>query len=142
MKPFFCAALAALSVTGLPALSADLAEMTGIWRTVRHGALGEILDCGNQTPCGRLSWIDPAQSQGNTQDIRNRNPRLRDRPLIGVPVLYGFAPTNGGWEAGQLYNPDDGKTFDARMTLLSRDELQVTGCIGPLCRSQIWTRVK
>ena len=34
-----------------------------------------------------------------------------------------------------------GKTFAARMRLKSPNELRVTGCFGPVCRSNIWRRI-
>ncbi|MBN2629903.1 MAG: DUF2147 domain-containing protein [Rhodobacteraceae bacterium] len=68
------------------------------------------------------------------------DPFLCDGPLIGVPVLCGFSPKPGGWRDGKLYNPDDGKTFIAHLVPVSPDQLRVTGCLGPLCRSQLWKR--
>lgn len=136
----FILATALLAVTQVPALAEPLAEITGTWRTVRHGALVRIGDCGNRTPCGWLVWAPETYLQGIIHDIRNRDPSKRARPLIGVPILYGFAPQPPGWRDGRLYNPDDGKTFTAHLHPLSPDRLRVTGCLGPLCRSQVWTR--
>ena len=116
-------------------------DLTGTWRTVRHGALVTITDCGNGSPCGGLEQVSTAITNGHTTDIRNPNATLRTRPLIGVPILWGFASGTEGWRNGHLYNPDDGKTFRAYLRLLSPNELRVTGCLGPFCRSQIWTRI-
>ncbi|MEQ9520726.1 MAG: DUF2147 domain-containing protein [Parvibaculum sp.] len=115
-------------------------SLAGYWRTVRHGALVKIADCGDGTPCGALAWVSEAISEGNVLDIRNRDPALRDQLLIGAPILWGFSLTENEWRDGLLYNPEDGKTFRAHLRLLSHSELQVSGCIGPFCRSQIWTR--
>lgn len=115
-------------------------DLTGLWRTVRHGALVDIADCGDSTPCGTLTWISEAISEGNTTDIHNRNHALRIRPLIGLPILWGFECREAVCQNGRLYNPEDGKTFRAHMQLLSAAKLRVSGCLGPLCRSQIWTR--
>ena len=86
-------------------------ELTGLWRGVRHGALVNIVDCGNATPCGALASVSEAVSEDNTNDVRNRNLALRERPLIGVPILWGFQRNEVGWQSGGLYNPEDGKTF-------------------------------
>lgn len=119
----------------------EVSDLEGRWQTVRHGALVEIADCGNGTPCATLSWADPALLGDVKYDIRNRNKDLRNRPLIGVPIFWGFTPSNNGWGRGRLYNPDDGKTFRAFLRPLSTTELRVTGCLGPFCRSQTWVRV-
>ena len=112
-----------------PAAAADLADLSGLWRTERHGALVQVVDCGDGTPCGWLVGVDATVA----------------RPLVGLPILWGFAvrPEVGreDWRAGRVYNPDDGKTFPARLKMLHSAGLQVTGCLGPLCRSETWTRV-
>ncbi len=55
-------------------------------------------------------------------------------------MLWGFAAEKDGWRDGRLDNPADGMTFRAHLGLLSSSALRVTGCLGPLCRSEIWTR--
>lgn len=115
-------------------------DLAGFWRTARHGALVQIDDCGNATPCGALAWASEAVFEGSTRDVRNHNRALRERPLIGVPILWGFQRNDLTWRSGRIYNPEDGKTFRANLQLLSKNELRVTGCFGLLCRSQIWTR--
>jgi uncharacterized protein (DUF2147 family) len=123
-------------------LADDVAQISGVWQTVRHDALVNIADCGNATPCASLSWVSEVVSGGYDRDIRNLDPNLRDRALIGTPILWGFARTSDGWRDGNIYNPEDGKTFRAHLRLLSEDELLVEGCFGPLCRSQVWRRVQ
>lgn len=120
---------------------AELTALNGLWRTERHGAWVQVADCGNGTPCGRLAWVDGQVAAGQTHDVRNRDPALRHRPLQGLPILWGFVAQPDGWRQGRVYNPDDGKTFAARLRLLRPDVLQVTGCLGPLCRSETWARV-
>ncbi len=118
-----------------------ISDVTGTWRTVRHGALVLITDCGDGTPCGALAEVSAAVTDGHSTDIRNPDPTKRDRPLVGVPILWGFTPSDTGWGGGRLYNPDDGKTFRSYLQLLSPSDLRVTGCLGPFCRSQVWTLI-
>jgi uncharacterized protein (DUF2147 family) len=130
-----------IGVVCLPvaAIAAPL-EISGLWRTARHDALVEITDCGDGAPCGVLVWIDPETSD-STYDRRNPEPALRERPLLGAPILWGFEPsTDNRWTKGRLYNPEDGKTFRAKLKLMSDGRLRVKGCFGPLCRARIWTR--
>jgi len=133
-------ALIVCAVVASDALASDLADLTGRWRDTRYGALVDISDCGNGTPCGWLTWVDARLTEGQTQDVRNRDPLLRTRALVGLPVLWNFASSPEGWREGRLYNPDDGKTFRAHLRLLSASELRVTGCMGLLCLSEVWTR--
>ncbi len=140
MRSKFLASFFTFALLAVDANAEGIDDLVGHWRTVRHGALVEIADCGNGTPCGELAWVDHATSGGHTRDARNLDPSLRDRPLIGAPILWGFVPNVDGWRDGRLYNPDDGKTFRAHLRLLSYTQLRVTGCFGPFCRSQIWIR--
>lgn len=133
-------ALALGLLTAKSALADGASDMAGHWRTDRYGALVQIMDCGDGTPCGRLTWIDAHVTQGTTHDVRNGEPGLRGRTLLGLPILWGFASGKDGWRDGQLYNPADGMTFLAHLGLLSPSALRVTGCLGPLCRSEVWTR--
>ncbi|MEM9285405.1 MAG: DUF2147 domain-containing protein [Pseudomonadota bacterium] len=124
------------------AMAGELAGIAGEWRTVRHGADVAISDCGDGTPCGFLLSVSADMTGGETKDVRNKNPELRDRPLIGVPILWGFSESEQGWRQGQLYNPDTGQIFRSSLELLSPDQLKVKGCLGPFCRQQIWTRLR
>lgn len=115
-------------------------ELTGTWRTQTHHALVSISACENSAPCGALVWVDPELTEGATTDTRNPVRRLRNRPLVGLRILWGFHSEATRWASGRVYNPDTGQTFSASLRLLSEDTLLVTGCLGPLCRSERWIR--
>lgn len=113
----------------------------GLWRTQMHGAHVEIRTCADRSPCAFLTWVDDSIAQGNTRDVRNPDVSMRNRPLIGLPILWGLRSTASGWEGGSVYNPDTGQTFRSSMRFRPDGKLQVTGCWGPLCRSETWVRV-
>ena len=119
----------------------DAARVNGHWRTQMHGAVVEVRTCAAQSPCAILKWIDPVKSRGTTLDLRNPDPKLRTRPLVGVPIVWGLRQGSDGWTGGRVYNPETGQIFRSAMQPLGADRLRVTGCWGPLCRSEIWVRV-
>ena len=121
--------------------ASELSEVVGDWRTVRHGADVNIVDCGDGSPCGFLVSVSSDVKRGHTRDVKNHDPDLRERPLDGLPILWGYAPKENGWAKGRLYNPETGQTFRSSLVLISRDELRVKGCLGPFCRQQTWTRI-
>ncbi|MEM8636375.1 MAG: DUF2147 domain-containing protein [Pseudomonadota bacterium] len=114
----------------------------GDWRTVRHGAEVRIVDCGDGTPCGFLTSVSADIRDGATHDAQNREPELRGRPLEGLPILWGYRQGQSDWQSGKLYNPETGQTFRSSLAVVSPDRLKVKGCLGPLCREQIWTRIQ
>lgn len=146
---------AALAVIGLiltvgTACAAGPDDVLGVW--VTEGAKGkvEISKCGEKY-CGKLVFIKdaaytkPADGPVGTvkTDRRNPDPARRNRPLLGMQIMEGFAATGDGvWEKGTIYDPESGKTYRCKMTLESPDHLKVRGFIGIslLGRSQVWTR--
>lgn len=132
-------AAAALFASG--AAGQEIDALLGDWRTVRHGAQVTISDCGDGSPCGFLVAVDPAVRDGRTRDLKNPDPDQRDRPLEGLPILWGHAFEDGRWRGGRLYNPETGQTFRSTMERVGPDALRVTGCWGLFCRTQTWARI-
>ena len=42
---------------------------------------------------------------------------LKDRPLVGLQVLSGFAQVGSQWSGGQVLDPESGKIYSASLTL-------------------------
>ena len=77
------------------------------------------------------------------KDEFNPDPNLRERLLQGVTILEGFKYSgNGKWSNGTIYDPDNGKTYDCKITLLNNDEIEVRGYVGfsLFGRTEIWQR--
>ena len=123
-----------------PAMSDPNMSVLGIWETPEKDARIEITDCGDGTPCGDLIWIDLATVDSET-DINNPTKALRDRPLIGIRMVWGFTLRKDQWRSGKVYDPESGRTYRAELSLKDSDQLKLKGCFGPICRSQIWSRL-
>lgn len=119
---------------------ANHSDVFGLWLSEAKDGHIQISDCGDGTPCGALVWIDP-ETADTTLDARNKDRNLRTRPLLGVPIIWGYKRSKNGWKAGKIYNPEDGKTFRSSVKQHSENSLKVKGCLGPLCITNIWTRV-
>ncbi|NNU16656.1 DUF2147 domain-containing protein [Parvularcula sp. ZS-1/3] len=119
-------------------LAADL-DVDGRWYTPDRESIVEIRDCGDGTPCGTVAWVD-GDHGGMIADTHNRDHDLRGRPMVGVTLLHGFEREAEGWQAGRIYNPEDGRFYRARIRLLSDNALAVSGCLGPICKKLIWER--
>jgi uncharacterized protein (DUF2147 family) len=121
-------------------------DPSGTWLTEGGKSQVRLVHCG-EALCGRIQWLkeptDPATGKPK-RDIRNLDPSQRDRPIIGVDILLGMRAeqTPDQW-AGDIYNPEDGKTYRAHLSLQDARTLQVKGCVlgGLICKSQSWSRV-
>ena len=86
--------------------------------------------------------IEVTAEDGSTPvDGNNPDPELAGRPLVGVQMLHGFKEKSGRWKSGKIYNPENGKTYKSKLKLLENGDLEVKGCIGPICQGQTWTPV-
>ena len=122
------------------AISPDAA--IGQWHTETRGGVVEIERCGASI-CGRLVSSDGLKANPNLLDGHNKDASLRGRRLLNLQVLGGFTRGDGEWTGGTIYNGDDGGTYKATVTPIDADRLKVKGCIiWPLCKSQIWTRIR
>ena len=77
-------------------------------------------------------------------DAKNPDPALRSRPLLGLTVLQDLRQTGEGiWEDGKIYNPDDGKEYQARMSIQEDGTLHVRAYVvlEVLGKTQVMTRV-
>ncbi len=115
----------------------------GTWLSADGGTKVRIVNCGGKL-CGKVVWLnepnDPDTGKPKT-DARNPNQAKRSRPLLGVQVVQGMAPDGANKWSGEIYNADDGKTYQAHVYLVSNTAMKVQGCVlGFLCKSQTWTR--
>jgi uncharacterized protein (DUF2147 family) len=109
----------------------------GMWVAENGEGRVQIDSCG-QALCGVVAAAYP-----DATDVRNPDPKKRNRPLLGVPVLIDMKPTGKERWAGQVYSAKSGYTYAATITLKSADVLRVEGCVlgGLFCSGQTWTRV-
>ena len=130
--------LAALTIASTGSASADNAlDVYGAWLTQKQNSVVVISKC-SESPCGEIVWIDAPDAETLT-DTENPDEALRARPLLGLKMLYDFEARKDQWKKGRIYDPETGKTYGSRLRRLEDGTLQVKGCIGPICQTQIWT---
>lgn len=128
---------AAALVAATPILAAD--PIAGAWVTASHDGLVRIGDCGGSV-CGRLErFLTPPPQGADQRDVNNPDARLRSRKLLGLPILTGFKQDGAVWR-GTIYDPKAGKSYRSVVRRLDADRLEVKGCIGPFCQTQVWRR--
>jgi uncharacterized protein (DUF2147 family) len=115
------------------------AEPIGEWRVANGDANIRIDDCSGAL-WGVISW----EKDPGGKDVNNTNPAERNRPILGLPILLAMRPTKPNLWEGEVYNAENGKTYNSRLSLSSPDVLRIEGCVfgGLICGGENWTRVK
>ena len=135
-----CAAAIGLSLASSAAMAADPA---GTWLSEDGGTKVQIANCGGKL-CGTVVWLnrptDPSTGKAKTDSL-NPDPDKRGRPLLGLQVVHGLTSNGPDTWSGQIYNADDGKTYQAHVMVVSHSAMKVEGCVlAVLCKGQTWTR--
>lgn len=118
------------------------APAVGTWMSADGGTKVRVTECGGKL-CGHVIWLsDPTGADGKPKtDKHNADASKRARPLLGVQVVLGLKADGENKWSGQIYNADDGKTYQAHVMVVSANTMNVQGCVlGILCKSQTWTR--
>jgi len=139
-------ATAALLAPGSQSQAAS-ADPTGYWMKPDAERESKILvfKCGKDKKllCAKLAWLkEPLDSKGQPlRDVRNENPSLRGRQIVGLTIFSGLVPSAPSTWTGKIYNPEDGQTYSATLTLLSRSKILLKGCKAwLLCGERQWYR--
>ena len=76
-------------------------------------------------------------------DVRNPDPALRSRPMLGLQLLTLVPSTKPNVYDGTIYNPEDGNTYSGYVEMLGPDLLRLNGCVlyNIVCQGQDWVRV-
>lgn len=138
-------ALATLAILLLSLLqTAKAADPTGTWLTDAGASRVRISDCGGAL-CGSIVGLREPKANGMPKlDKNNPSPSSRTRPLVGTQIVLGMKPSGPNKWQGQVYNPEDGKTYSGYITLQGANELKLEGCAlgGLVCKGKNWTRVQ
>lgn len=128
----------------LPGAASAATTPVGTWLSHDGGLKVRISTCGGSRLCGTVVWlgepIDPTTGRPKT-DKHNPDPAKRGRPLIGMRVAQGLAPSGPNEWSGVIYNADDGHTYQAHVKVPNAGTLRLQGCVmNVLCKTHTWTR--
>ena len=126
---------------------AATADPTGYWYKpdAERESKIQVFKCGSGKSqlCAKIIWLkDPTDSKGKAlHDIRNEDPSMRDRPIVGLTIFAGLMPSAPATWTGKVYNPEDGHTYAATLTMMSRTQITLRGCKAwLLCGEKQWLR--
>ena len=126
----------------LASVGPAFADPTGMWLD-KDGWTIRIHACG-QALCAEIAStqppLNPATGKAWT-DKNNTDASKRDRPLIGVQVLFDMHPNGAGKWSGTLYDSDRGRTYSGNLIELGADRIRIEGCVIMLCGGEDLRRV-
>ena len=129
--------LAVILLSAVSAFGADQ-DILGVWKTEGGDSKVALFRCGKKI-CGKIVWLkSPVYTDRKhgpvgkpKTDRKNPDPRLRNRPIMGLQVMNGLtAKGDKSWERGSCYDPASGKRYKCKMKLVSPDRLDLRGYIG------------
>jgi len=132
------AGLVALSLASAPAAAQKAEDALGVWRNPENGSNVEFYKCG-ESVCGKIVKV----VDGQKTDDKNPDAAKRNRPIVGLVIMQGAKKTGDNKWSGNLYNRENGSTYSGTVTVKSKNELDLSGCVAMvLCKTLTWTRVK
>jgi uncharacterized protein (DUF2147 family) len=123
------------------AQSAD--DIVGHWLVEKEDGIVQITKNGDLY-IGHLVWIKDIADKKVQELFDDKNPDAskRQKSLQGLKLLENFRYQGGIWSGGSIYDPESGKTYQAKMELDKKGKLQLRGFVGiPLFgRTSVWTK--
>lgn len=121
-------------------------KILGNWLSEEKDGRIEIYKTGDKY-FGKLVWgrelmeADGKTPRKDRTDVKNSDPKLRSRPLLGLVLLTNFTYDDGEWNGGKIYDPKSGKTYSCTMKLKG-EKLEIRGYVGisMFGRTTVWTR--
>lgn len=132
--------LAAAMLLGLTqaALAQSADDAFGVWRHPENGSHVEIYKCGDGL-CAKIAKV----TDGQKTDDKNPDAAKRARPIVGLVIMQSAKKSGDNAWSGSLYNRADGGTYAGKITVKSKDQIDLSGCTAVvLCKTVTWSRVK
>ena len=127
----FTSVILFLSISLSPTAHAQSEDaILGTWFNTDKSAKIEILQNESEF-MGKIIWLEPEGKDSKTiLDSENSDPKLRERPIMGLTILQGLKYGDGIWKDGKIYDPESGKTYSCELKLKNNNILEVKGYLG------------
>ena len=129
-------------------VQAQANRIEGTWYNDDKTSTIEIKRASNGTYTGKITWLDEPNENGKPKvDDDNPDPKLRNRPIMGLTIVKNFRydSKKKRWNQGSIYDPKNGKTYDcfAWFDDGNYNKLYLKGYVAgikALGRKTTWTR--
>jgi len=117
-----------LGTTGFKVIS-PAERLIGVWESEEKNLLVQVSREENHF-VGTMTYFQckTEMIMRTTVDSENPDPRLVGRKLLGLKLLQKLSyEGNNVWGGGTIYDPNSGRTYDARIQLTSSNTAVVRG---------------
>ena len=114
-----CGAALALGLMVPAASAAPVSSLVGNWMTANGHGVVAIAQCGDAL-CGRIVGIDRVPTEPMPTDVHGR-------PQCGLTIITNERPTGDGAWLGEITDPRDGSTYQAKLWLDEDGNLHLRG---------------
>lgn len=126
---------AMIAASAAYAQSAD--DAFGTWRHPENGSHVQMYKCGSGL-CAKIVSV----KDGQKTDDKNPDAAKRSRPIVGLVIMSGATKSGPASWQGSLYDRSSGKSYSGTVTVKSKSQLDLTGCMAAiLCKTVSWSRV-
>jgi len=122
-------------------------DLIGIWEPSHGKGRVKIEKIGDKY-FGKVVWLkEPLDPETREKKLDKSNPdeTLRKRKRLGLRVLQDFAPNgNGYWDSGTIYDPENGTTYNCKITMKNKNTIDIRGFVGVSMfgRTDTWKKVE
>lgn len=119
-------------------------QVTGFWKTVddRTGSEKSVIEIFEQDDMlhGRIVRLLSGATYTTCEKCSGE---LKDKPLVGMTILFDLKENQSGRIDGKVLDPNNGKLYSCYLEMERPDVLKLRGYIGVtgLGRTQYWYRV-
>lgn len=120
---------------------AGTSGVVGCWKTVsdKDGKLDSIvcLEEKNGELRGEITKLFDESDPNPTCD--RCKGKLKDRPILGMTILWGMKKDKDVWRGGKILDPENGETYSC-VIWSEGNKLKVRGYLGIFYRTQTWIK--
>lgn len=117
-------------------------KIEGLWFNDVKDAKIQIYKGRDGKFYGKIVWLKEPLKNGKPKlDDKNPKSNLQKQPLNGLVILKAFEKGGEKYSDGTIYDPENGKTYDCKMTYHGKT-LSIRGYIGISLfgRTTVWER--
>lgn len=130
-------------------VSAQNLSPVGLWKTIddetgKERSYVRIVDVNGSLE-GTVEKLFKQPGDNPDQLCDKCKGDLKNKPIIGMKILWDLKDAGGVWKGGKILDPNNGKTYRCKMTPLEDgSQLNVRGFIGfsLIGRTQTWHRLE